>query len=72
MPYEPYASYMYFVQWEKSSKEWHNVYSLDDGEELQKWHKKQLQTFKMTLTKDDWASIENHRQRSYGRTPFDP
>ncbi|MCK5269207.1 MAG: hypothetical protein KAJ46_00425 [Sedimentisphaerales bacterium] len=71
VPYEPYAVFVYFVRWEKTVADWQELHDADDGEQISEWHTKQLLALEPTLSEEDKKAVEWHRQRSYGRTPFD-
>lgn len=70
VPYEPYASFTYYVLWPKSEEAFENEAGIGGGRDLHAWHKDQLKQSKSTLTEADWNAIEHHRNRSYGRDPF--
>lgn len=70
VPYEPYASFVYYVTWDKSIEQWKLEIGQKDGSNLHAWHKKQLLMYKNTLTDNDMESIQHHRERNYGRDPY--
>lgn len=70
VPYEPYASFIYYVPWDKSIGQWKIAIDLQDGSNLHTWHKGQLIKYSNTLSEKDLESIQNHRERSYGRDPY--
>ncbi|MBE0449036.1 MAG: hypothetical protein IBX64_13260 [Actinobacteria bacterium] len=70
VPYEPYASFMYYVAWPQEEREWKTQIQKDEGAALHSWHKSQLKTYSSTLTSQDLKAIEAHRERSYGRDPY--
>lgn len=70
VPYEPYASFIYYVPWDKSIEQWETEIALQDGSNLHAWHKEQLIKSKNTLSEKDLESIQHHRERSYGRDPY--
>jgi len=70
VPYEPYASFMYYVVWSKEEKEWREEIQKNEGAALHAWHKNQLKTFEGSLTSEDMQAIQAHRERSYGRDPY--
>jgi len=70
VPYEPHASFMYYVVWQESEDTWREKIEENEGLLLHTWHKIQLKKFEKTLTNSDLRSIEAHRERSYGRDPY--
>jgi len=70
VPYEPYASFPYYVVWVKTESEWQKEISENDGSYLHEWHKQELLKHKSTLTTEDIHAIEKHRARSSGRDPY--
>lgn len=71
VPYEPYASFSYAVLWRHTDGDWQHVYDADDGETLHQWHKATVQRRAASLSAEDQAKLEHHRDRSGGRTPVD-
>jgi len=70
VPYEPYASFPYYVVWSKNKSDWQQEIIEKDGAYLHEWHKQELIKHKGTLTIKDIAAIERHRIRSSGRDPY--
>ncbi|MHC4063925.1 MAG: hypothetical protein ACYSUI_05420 [Planctomycetota bacterium] len=70
VPYEPYASFTYFVAWEGAEEEWRNAIGKEEGAALHAWHKEQLKVYEHTLTDHDRKAIKHHRERSVGRDPY--
>lgn len=70
VPYEPYASFVYYVKWVKSIEQWKFEIDHQGGSNLHAWHKEQLIKYKNTLNDKDMESIQYHRERSYGRDPY--
>lgn len=70
VPYEPYASFMYYIAWCQEEQEWKNEIHKEEGTALHTWHKNQLKKYESTLTPNDLKAIEAHRERSYGRDPY--
>lgn len=70
VPYEPYASFTYFVIWEKTEEQWQQAMAQLKGNALFAWHTQQLKAHEHTLTNDDREAIKHHQDRSGGRAPY--
>jgi hypothetical protein len=71
VPYEPYASFPYWVRCHRSEQDWHRAHSLDDGHTLGRWHDSEVRRLVPTLSAADRAHVEAHRDRAYGHLQWD-
>ena len=72
VPYEPYGSFPYSVLWLRTIEEWRQLHEYDDEAlTLHRWHQARVQMLRSRMNKQDKRAVAWHRERSYGRTPFD-
>lgn len=71
VPYEPHAAFPYAVRWHRSEQKWEQLHALDEAHTLHRWHLARVQALRTETNTQDERAIEWHRERSYGRTPFD-
>ena len=69
--YEPLSAFSYSVRWLLTQADWRALHDHDEGATLRDWFDAALQTLHDTLSAEDKAQVEQHRQRAYGLTPFD-
>lgn len=71
-PYEPYASFSYWVKWLGNSDSWETIHSHDNGATIRAWHKMEIRKHWRKLPATDQQAIEAHRRRSYfSHNPID-
>jgi len=49
VPYEPYASFTYYVLWERTKEEWFDEINSNDGVKLHDWHLNELNQHRHSL-----------------------
>jgi hypothetical protein len=71
IPYEPYASFIYQVPWDRSEADWSRLAKQDGGRAVVDFADARIGATWRQLGPEDQAAIEHHRQRSFGRNPID-
>jgi hypothetical protein len=71
VPYEPHASFWFWVAWPYSAEEWHTLIEREDGRLLGEWHEAAVVELHVSLPSKDRDVVEAWRRRAYGFTPID-
>ena len=71
VPWEPYASFPYWVVWPTVATEWRLLHDIDAGRALHEWHESEVRRLVKSLANVELAAVEAHHLRSRGRSPLD-